>query len=204
MSILFDRVYSWQVNEYLTEEVRKLILLEKAWNYFNYIDPNIINRNTQECINFGDKNNLCSIFYSDMNYYPIDPYMYLWSKTYRQNIYFKEIEYVEQLYWNSKVKVGVVINQERAMRFNIQNGLYRRVPLNQEYDFVCVYGVEQKKLNFNLQFKSRSLDGIWFYNFERKLANLMRKYLINTSNIDRMKMTPLEKSDFNPSNIIKS
>ena len=200
MSILFDRVYSWQVNESLTEEVKNLIISSKANNYFNYIDPNIMHRETQECINFGDKNNVCSKFYSDMNYYPIDPYIHLWSKTYRQNIYFKEIEYLEQTYWNSQTKVGVVINQERAMRFKIMDGVYRSIPLNNEYDFICVYGVDKKNFKLNTQFNPKTTDGIWFYNFERALVHLMKKHLINNTTIDRMKMSHLKKTDFNPIN----
>lgn len=163
----------------MCQEEKRIIEKFKAHDFFNFIDQNLINRKTQECINLGNTDNKCSEHYGNMNYYPIDPFLSIWEKSFRQTIYFRELNYVNQKYWNSNIPVGKVINQERALKFNIHDGIYRSFPLDKEWEYLCIWGTEKKNFDFNNQFSLSTFDGRWFFNLEKELISLVQERFLS-------------------------
>ncbi|RDB36077.1 MAG: hypothetical protein DCC88_06745 [Spirobacillus cienkowskii] len=173
------RVYTSLQNKHIRDELRKVVRTFKADKFFNYIDPNIINTETLECINFGSDYSGLTSHYVFLDIYSIDPFLNQFKYTRKQTFHFKELEMSQIKMQRSNLRVGVVLNEERSKIFQVHNGMYRTIPINKKYSFVCVYGSDQKDFIFDTNFSLGSDDGKWFYKFEFALLEVVKKYLIN-------------------------
>ena len=89
----------------------------KADKFFNYIDANIINLQTTECINLDVDMSGLTKHYQFLDIYTIDPFINQFKYTRKQTFHFKEIELSQVKMFNSNVRVGVMLNEERSKYF---------------------------------------------------------------------------------------
>lgn len=141
-----SRVYTSLRNEILKNDINNVLQMYKADKFFNYIDANVINLQTTECINLDIDMSGLTKHYQFLNIYAIDPFINQFKYTRKQTFHFKEIELSQVKMINSNIRVGVVLNEERSKYFYVHNGMYRTIQINKKYCFVCVYGLEKKIL----------------------------------------------------------
>ncbi|MBX9839728.1 hypothetical protein [Silvanigrella sp.] len=176
------RIYIHLRNEYLKSELKKVIRTYKADRFFNYIDANIIDLFTTQCINLGSDLTGLTDHYLLLDIFKIDPFINQFKYTRKQTFHFKEIELSQIKMFNSNVRVGVLLNEERSKNFNVHNGMYRTIQINRNYCFVCVYGLEKRDFIFDVDFNPHSKQGQWFQLFEFALLDVVKKYLIDIAN----------------------
>ncbi|KAB8030648.1 hypothetical protein [Fluviispira multicolorata] len=164
-------------NECIKNSIHEILLRNKAYEYFHYIDPNVVNMKTGECINLGiDKIGLTD-YYVTMNYFKRDPFLKQIKYTRMQTYHYKELEMSQIKMFNSNVRVGVFLNHERSRLFNVHNGMYRAIQLNNIYCFVCLYGRDKKDFLFEIDFNSCTKNGQWFKKLEHEMIEVMKKHL---------------------------
>ncbi|APJ04481.1 hypothetical protein [Silvanigrella aquatica] len=188
-----ERIYTTLINPLLQNDIRNVIRFYKADRIFNYVDPNIIDLSALECINLGGDTTGLTNHYFLMNIYQIDPFLNQMKYTRKQTFHFKELELSQIKMFNSSVRVGVLLNQERSKYFKVHNGMYRTIQLNRKYCFVCIYGVEKKDFIFDVDFNSFTRQGQWFQSFELALLEVVRKYLIDIALGKRSMTCPILK-----------
>ncbi len=177
-----NRIYTLFQNENLKNEIRKVVRVFKADKLFNYIDPNLVNLNTVECINLGNDLSGLTDHYQMLNIFKIDPFINQLKYTRKQTFHFKELELSQIKMLHSNVRVGVMLNEERSMYFSVHNGMYRTIQINRKYCFVCVYGSDKKDFIFEVDFNPHTKQGQWFQTFEFALLDIVRKYLFDIEN----------------------
>jgi hypothetical protein len=186
-----NRIYTFFQNENLKNEVRKVVRVFKADKFFNYIDPNLVNLNTIECINLGSDSSGLTDYYQMLDIFKIDPFMNQLKYTCKQTFHFKELELSQVKMLHSSVRVGVMLNEERSKHFQVHNGMYRTIQINRKYCFVCVYGSDKKGFIFDVDFNSYTKQGHWFRTFEFALLDVVRKYLLDIENSKGNKKCPI-------------
>ena len=132
-----------------------------------------------QSINFGSDVSGLTEHYVLLDIYKIDPFINQFKYTRKQTFHFKEIELSQIKMFNSNVRVGVMLNEERSRFFHVHNGMYRTIQINRNYCFVCVYGLEKKDFIFDVDFNLRTKQGQWFQSFEFALLDVVKKYLID-------------------------
>lgn len=172
-----NRIYSHAQNESLRIEIRKVVRSFRADSIFNYIDPNLINLNTIECINLGIDLSGLTEHYIHLGIFNIDPFINQFKYTRKQTFHFKELELSQVKILRSGVRVGVMLNEERSRCFRVHNGMYRTIQINRKYCFVCVYGSEKKDFIFDVDFNPHTKQGQWFQTFEFALLDVVKKFL---------------------------
>ncbi|WGL60718.1 hypothetical protein QEJ31_03755 [Pigmentibacter sp. JX0631] len=177
-----SRVYTSLRNEILKNDINNVLQMYKADKFFNYIDANVINLQTTECINLDIDISGLTKHYQFLNIYAIDPFINQFKYTRKQTFHFKEIELSQVKMNNSNVRVGVVLNEERSKYFYVHNGMYRTIQINKKYCFVCVYGLEKKDFIFDVDFDPANKQGQWFRAFEFALLDVVKNYLIDIAN----------------------
>ena len=186
-----NRIYTFLQNENLRNEIRKVVRTFKADKFFNYIDPNLINLNTVECINLGSDSSGLTDYYQMLDIFKIDPFMNQLKYTRKQTFHFKELELSQVKMLHSSVRVGVMLNEERSRCFHVHNGMYRTIQINRKYCFVCVFGSDQKDFIFDVDFNPHTKQGQWFQTFEFALLDVVRKYLLDIENNKRSMKCPI-------------
>lgn len=186
-----DRVYTRLRNELLKTEINNVLQLYKADKFFNYIDANVINLQTTECINLDVDMSGLTKHYQFLDIYTIDPFINQFKYTRKQTFHFKEIELSQVKMFNSNVRVGVMLNEERSKYFYVHNGMYRTIQINKKYCFVCVYGLEKKDFIFDVDFDPATKQGQWFRAFEFALLDVVKNYLIDIANNRGDKKCPI-------------
>ncbi|MGY3805428.1 hypothetical protein ACWNT8_15295 [Pigmentibacter ruber] len=177
-----SRVYTSLRNEILKNDINNVLQMYKADKFFNYIDANVINLQTTECINLDIDMSGLTKHYQFLNIYAIDPFINQFKYTRKQTFHFKEIELSQVKMINSNIRVGVVLNEERSKYFYVHNGMYRTIQINKKYCFVCVYGLEKKDFIFDVDFDPANKQGQWFRAFEFALLDVVKNYLIDIAN----------------------
>lgn len=177
-----NKIYAILHNRSLMNDIKNIVRIFKAERIFNYIDLNLINLETVECINFGNDLSGLTDYYQMLNIFDIDPFINQFAYTRKQTYHFKELEFSQIKMQNSSLRVGVVLNEERSKRFFVHNGMYRTIQINHKYCFVCVYGCEKKDFMFDIDFSLNTQQGQWFRLFEFALIDVTKKYLNEIEN----------------------
>lgn len=177
----------------LQDDIFNVIKQFGAHHFFNYIDPNLLNVQTEECINFGNDTIGLAEHYISLDIYHLDPFLNQFKHTRKQTFHFKELELSQIKMPNSQVRVGVMLNQERSRLFKVHNGIYRTIQINPKYCLVCLYGQEKKDFSFDIDFDPTTYQGKWFQRFELALIEVVHIHLNNIDVMKRVLRCPISK-----------
>ncbi|WP_186646737.1 hypothetical protein [Fluviispira vulneris] len=171
-----DSIYLLK-KDYVNQNINEIIFRNKAYDYFCYIDPNIVNLKTGIHINLGIDNLGLSEYYIEKNYLKRDPFLHQFKNLRMQTYHYKELELSQIKMPETSERVGVILNRDRSTLFNVNSGMYRTIQLTNTYCFICLYGREKKDFLFEVDLNSSTRQGRWFWKFEQEMIECMKKYL---------------------------
>ncbi|BBH51864.1 hypothetical protein [Fluviispira sanaruensis] len=163
--------------EFVNDNINDIIFRNKAFDYFCYIDPNIVNVKTGVHINLGIDILGLSEHYIEKNYVKQDPFLHQFKNLRMQTYHYKELELSQIKMPGSSERAGVILNRVRSSLFNVNSGMYRTIQLTNTYSFICLYGREKKDFLFEVDLNFSSRQGRWFWKFEQEMIECMKKYL---------------------------